>query len=570
MLRNKLVRSDGSIIDSSVIISCEYTEEVNSTTNLTVGDATASELTVEILNTANIQQDDVLTYYIIEDGVETKVGVFNVEKPTVATRTSMKFSAYDNIVKTEKIISGWLRENQNLFPMTLLALAQYACDYCGMTLTTTDFPNAGLSVNAFYADELTCRQILKWVAAIAGRYIRANVNGALEFSWYRDARNIVVVPYKSEASSATLSVIDDGEGNLSITSNDIEVIDDGQGNLELVTNELQALTRDTGITFAIGESHPYFQGSLNYENYTTDLIERVQINHSENDVGIIYPPESDGNCFTISENMILGTLESSVVSQIAANLHSQLSDITYVPFSVTVPKTIKIRAGDIINFVDSYGKSFITYVMKVSITPGGTNLSSTGDKSYGSNAAVSSEKYSNLTGKILSISKSIDGLAIKNEDLAGKIGSLALTTEEFKTFVYDNYVSADELGAYKTEVSTQFRQTAENFEMQFTTTKSDIDGVKNDLQEVEEERKAYIRFEDGNIYLGRSDSEIMLILKNNRISFVQNVVGYPELAYISNNILYITEGEFLTQLRIGKFGFTPGANGNLSFKKVVS
>ena len=62
----------------------------------------------------------------------------------------------------------------------------------------------------------------------------------------------------------------------------------------------------------------------------------------------------------------------------------------------------------------------------------------------------------------------------------------------------------------------------------------------------------------------------MLILKNNRISFVRNVSGYPELAYISNDVLYITDGEFLTQLRIGKFGFTPGANGNLSFKKVVS
>jgi hypothetical protein len=175
-----------------------------------------------------------------------------------------------------------------------------------------------------------------------------------------------------------------------------------------------------------------------------------------------------------------------------------------------------------------------------------------------------------LTGKILSLSKSVEGLVIENKDLAGKVGSLELTTENFKTFVSDNYVSEDEFGSYKETVSTQFTQTEKNFEMQFTTTKSDIDGVRDELQGVENERKAYIRFEDGDIYLGKSDSEIMLILKNNRISFVQNVVGYPELAYISNNILYITEGEFLTQLRIGKFGFTPGANGNLSFKKVVS
>jgi hypothetical protein len=179
MLRNKLVRSDGSIIDSSVIISCEYTEEVNSSTNLSVGDATASELIVEVLGTDVVKQNDVLTYYIIEDGVETKIGVFNAEKPTVATRNSMRFSAYDNIAKTEKVFSDWLRENQSLFPMTLISLVRNACSYCGVTLATSSFPKSDLSVNAFYADDLTCRQVLMWAGAIAGRFIKANANGAV-------------------------------------------------------------------------------------------------------------------------------------------------------------------------------------------------------------------------------------------------------------------------------------------------------------------------------------------------------------------------------------------------------
>jgi hypothetical protein len=567
MLRNKLARSDGSIIDSSVIISCEFTEEVNSTTNLTVGDATASELTVEILNTANIQQDEVLTYYIIEDGVEKKIGVFNVEKPTVATRTSMKFSAYDNIVKTEKIFSEWLRENQSLFPMTLLALVTYACSHCGVTLATTDFPHADLSVNAFYADNLTCRQILVWAASIAGRFIRANEDGLLEFSWYEDTANITIYPSKSSGSN--LTVTDDGQGNLSILSDDITVIDDGEGNVTMEARNLAVLTRETGVTFAAYETLPYLQGSLNYENYNTDLIERVQINHSEDDVGTIYPAEGDGNCFTISENMILGGLDAEVASLIAADLYAHLKDITYVPFSVTVPRSIKVRAGNIINVTDSNGNAFTSYVMKVSATPSGTTITSTGDKSYGSNAAVSSEKYSNLTGKILSIKKSVEGLVIKNKDLAGKVGSLELTTEEFKTFVSDNYVTNDELGSYKTEVSTQFQQTASDFEMKFTSATDAIDAVNKDLQDKYDERTSYIKFTDGNIVLGRSESDIMLILKNNRVSFVRNVSGNPEIAYISDDVLYITEGEFLTQLRIGKFGFTPGANGNLSFKKVV-
>ena len=570
MLRNKLVRSDGSIIDSSVIISCEFTEEVNSTTNLTVGDATASELTVEILNTANIQQDEVLTYYIIEDGVEKKIGVLNVEKPTVATRTSMRFSAYDNIVKTEKVFSNWLRENQELFPMTLLALVRYACSYCGVEFFNEAFPQADLSVNAFYADDITCRQVLIWAASISGRFVRANADGVVEFAWYKDATNITVRPSKSESPAASITVTDDGEGNISILSDDIVATHDGEGNVFLETGNLAVLTSDTGVTFDTYKSFPYFQGSLNYENYTTDLIERVRINHSEDDVGVIYPTEADGNCFTISENMILGALGSETVSLIASDLYSHLQSITYVPCSVTVLRTVQIRAGDIINVVDSNGKTFAIYVMKVEIASGGTTITCTGDKSYGSNAAVSSEKYSNLTGKILSISKSVEGLLIENKDLAGKVGSLELSTEEFKTFVSDNYVTETELGKYRTEVSTQFEQTAQGFEMQFRTTKTDIDGVKTALQDTESERKAYIRYEDGNIHLGKTDSNIMLILKNDRISFVRNTKDYPELAYITKDVLYITDGEFIKELRVGKFGFTPGARGNLSFKKVVN
>ena len=567
MLRNKLVRSDGSIIDSSVIISCEFTEEVNSTTNLSVGDATASELTVEILSADVIEQDEVLTYYIIEDDVETKIGVFNAEKPTVATRTSMRFSAYDNIAKTATIFSGWLRENQSLFPMTLLALTQYACSHCGVVLATTDFPQAGMSVNAFYADDLTCRQVLTWAASIAGRFIRANADGELEFAWYRDASNILIQPSKSESSGVDLTVFDDGEGNISIESTDIEITDDGDGNVVMEANNLALLAGDTGITIANQVSLPYFQGSLSYENYTTDLIERVQINHSEEDVGVIYPADADGNCFTVTENMILGVSDTATVTAIATNLYTQLKDITYVPFSATVPRSILVRAGDIINLIDSNGNAFVSYVMKVAIASGGTTISSTGDKSYGSNAAVSSEKYSNLTGKILSIKKSVEGLVIENQDLEGRVATVEMTVDGFDSFVGSKIDEA--LGDYDVTIGTRLQETSDAFDFKFGEVSGDISDLSEEVQKQLEERKANIRFEDGNILLGRASSEIMLILRNNRISFVRNVVGYPELAYISNDTLYITEGEFLTQMRIGKFGFTPGANGNLSFKKVV-
>ena len=72
----------------------------------------------------------------------------------------------------------------------------------------------------------------------------------------------------------------------------------------------------------------------------------------------------------------------------------------------------------------------------------------------------------------------------------------------------------------------------------------------------------YIRMENGEIVIGIVDNPVSLTLSNDRISFKQNGL---EVAYLSNNKLYVTDGEFLTSVRIGHFQFLPRENGNLSF-----
>ena len=74
----------------------------------------------------------------------------------------------------------------------------------------------------------------------------------------------------------------------------------------------------------------------------------------------------------------------------------------------------------------------------------------------------------------------------------------------------------------------------------------------------------FIRFEDGKIYLGEYGNELELQIANDRISFQQNGT---EVAYFSNNKLYVVDGEFTTSLKLGGFAFLPRNNGNLSFKK---
>ena len=543
MLRNKLVRSDGSIIDSSVIISCEYTEAVNSSTNLSVGDVTASELTVEILSTNVIQQDEVLTYSIVEDGVETPIGVFKAEKPTVATRTSMKFSAYDNVVKTEKPFSDWLRNNQKLFPMSLLTLVEYACSYCDVSLATPDFPHADLLVGAFYADDLTCRQILSWAASIAGRYVRATVDGQLEFAWYADSPEVTVVASTANADSY-MDVKDDGSGNVSVQSKNIIVKDDGYGNVTLVVDGLLVITGDDNITLeSTANVIPFFSGKLSYESYTTDLIERVQINHEDDDVGVIYPEEATGNCFTVSKNMILGVVDGVDVRRVAQSLYDQLNGLTYVPFSVTIPRTIAVRAGDKIVVVDSKGNTFVSCVMKVSVAPGGTTLSATGDKSYGSNAAVSSEKYENLTGKILSLTKSVDGLKIRNEDLEGRASGLELSIGSIKTYVEEEVVSGETFEKYKSETEQTSKDITDKFESLDQYRRETTARIKTGLLDETEAGPVY-GVEIGQTTTNAEGEETFnkyARFTSDRLSFYDN--GNNEVTQIGDKKMFVTNVE---------------------------
>ena len=240
--------------------------------------------------------------------------------------------------------------------------------------------------------------------------------------------------------------------------------------------------------------------------------------------------------------------------------------------------------------------------MRVSVTAGGTYIESTGDKSYSTNAAVANARYANMTGRVMEVTQTADEASIKNADLEGRVTRMGLTIQGLETTVLqtmtdlnglredtatqmtssiqtakemvdtalEEYVTADEFGTYQSSVSTQFTQTTDEFKMQFSKTQTDISNVNDDLQQKYEERTKYIRFVDGEIVLGSTGSEIMLIIKNDRISFVRNVSGLPEVAWFADDVLNVTEGQFTTQLNIGKFGFRPGASGNLSFKKVVS
>lgn len=107
--------------------------------------------------------------------------------------------------------------------------------------------------------------------------------------------------------------------------------------------------------------------------------------------------------------------------------------------------------------------------------------------------------------------------------------------------------------------------TARDFKVQFTTLTNQLTQLNGDLTSYKKEVGNWMRFDaDGNLVLGATREEgqdaYELKLTKNRISFMLNDV---EVAYISNNELYITNSTVVQNLKIGRFVWEVRGNGNL-------
>lgn len=356
---------------------------VNAGQEFTIGSAFSDYIEAEIWadpgGSLQITAGDALTYYRQDDaGSRTKVGVFYAEKPTRTKRNSYKVTAYDTMSKLDADFSGWLRANQAQFPKTIWQLVQLACQRAGVTLASSSLPiNGSYSVQAFYADDLTCRQIISWAAEAAGCYAHMNADGKLQFLTYSDKRS-------------TAKITPDGASN----------------------------------------STAYYADSLSYEDYTVKAIEKVQIRQSDSDVGVIYPDSTTAtNTYAVQGNLLLTTGTEANLKTVAQNLYNVLKNVTYTPCKVSVPSSSGLACGQIVHVKDARGRAFDTYLMSATISSGKASFESVGSASRESSSAVNSQSYKNLTGKMLEIKTSVDGLEVKASDLTGKYTDLKSTVD---------------------------------------------------------------------------------------------------------------------------------------------
>lgn len=448
MLRNLIVLPDGTEVFSgrgtvNAIKSVKITQAVNDQTELSLGSACSSMLEATIITPyggLNIAAGSEITAYKVDDsGTRHLVGLYTLEKPTRPTANTYRITAYDRVSWLDKDLSEWLA-NLTVWPVELLTFAQMVCSECGLTLINETIPNGDYLIPQFSGSGITGRKLMQWVGEVCARFLRATPDGNVEFTKYtvNSVYTIGATRRATMALSDMVEITDDGNGNVSITSDYMTVEDDGDGNVTVTSDYLNVIDDGNGnITIsAAGDSEviPFYGGTLSYEDYQTAPIEKVQVRMTTDDVGVVYP-EIEGNTYVIQGNYLMATSTTENILPVVQTIFGEISGIRYTPCRVSIPVSLGIRAGDIINITDKNGVTITAYVMTKTTSGQRDTLECTGSPRRDSSSVVNNEEFRDWNGKILELRKEVEGLYVANQDTEGRLAELSLSVDGLSTQV---------------------------------------------------------------------------------------------------------------------------------------
>lgn len=355
MALNKILLSD-NLTELTGVKSVVYKEVTNADVNIRPGCVCSASIEVEVYGTqaSAVSAGDTVYYYQIDkNNTQTLIGIFTCE-PSIETKTSYKFVAYDNAQKLNADFSQWLQANQSNFPMTIYNLVSAACIVAGVTLGSSSWGLSTQNVQAFYSAGITCRDVLSYAAEIGCCFVRCHTNGAVYFDWYA-----------SNANTIAPSV---------------------------------------GVN-----QYAYRADGLTYANFTTAALDRVAVHPSgEDDVAYIYPTGvTSGNTINIQNNLLLTGADAALYNAVAQNVYTVMSALgTYKPMSANLfARENPFRAGDIVSVTDIQGVSFTSIITSMTVTSVGAVLESTGNETYGEETGNTQKAITQLASDIVRINK---------------------------------------------------------------------------------------------------------------------------------------------------------------------
>ena len=131
--------------------------------------------------------------------------------------------------------------------------------------------------------------------------------------------------------------------------------------------------------------------------------------------------------------------------------------------------------------------------------------------------------------------------------------SILQTAENITMQIISGYTTSDDFEEYKQQVKNLFEASENGFEFQFNQLKENITEVSQEIIE----RNQFIRLEQGNIIIGKSDSPIQAKFTNDSLEFMYND---QTVAKFTNEVLEVHNISVENQVRFGSdWAIRPGS-----------
>lgn len=138
------------------------------------------------------------------------------------------------------------------------------------------------------------------------------------------------------------------------------------------------------------------------------------------------------------------------------------------------------------------------------------------------------------------------------KEINNAASQIVQTSENITMNILKGYTTSDDIEEYKKQIENMFTANEEGFTFGFNQLQEKITSVNDEIVE----RNQFIRLENGEIVIGKSDSPIISVYTNNALEFRYNGVT---VACFTNEVLEIRNVNIENQFRLhGKWAFRKG------------
>jgi hypothetical protein len=193
--------------------------------------------------------------------------------------------------------------------------------------------------------------------------------------------------------------------------------------------------------------------SANYEDFTTQTIDKLQIRKEEDDIGVIIGGDTSQNSYIIEDNFLVYGKSTEELRVVANNIFNKITGLIYRPYNATVRGNPCVEVGDAVRLVTRYEliESYVLQRTLKGVQALRDNFSAKGVEIYGQ--------------KINSLHRSII-------ELKGKTNVLTRTIEETQSTITD----------VENGLQTQITQNSNSITLEVKRAEQAELGLKNDYE----------------------------------------------------------------------------------------